>query len=515
MGSGENTEVENLNNMRKLLHLNLFIAGLVLSTALCAQNFALPTFVDSISWSPAGFSQMTVSKSGRIFIAPGTIMAPNTDQPMYVMNKQRQLMHAVSYKINTIQSDTPDDFFGCGMNGAWSVTQGYFTSNSTVIGRHDSTGAVVDAFLFTGWATSCGLADGGLLLTGIDTNKIVRLDSLGNVLWQYRITPPAGYSLRPQLSVEHPITKEITVKCEMEDVPGNDTTFMGVLRLDSNGILQWCKRYNVSGYSHMFQTVFNGEVYFYRNGADVFAIDINGQPLWTATYWAPGVTYTFENTIIEGYDGNIYLHIVVLQSSGSIDALVTIDKLTGVLLGATRHSGYGYFVYPQYGREGRLSYSYYRLELLNDIGQVTCLPGLATTIYGGVGGAPGYFAHTLQQTVSNSIKVPATFVNYGPMVNSFYHALLCESPLAVEQSAPDETNTDVFVVPGYVRINVHGAEVHDFRFQIFDLLGQEVRSGLISDEVTEISTEGLSTGCYVISVYGANGFLQNKKVVLQ
>lgn len=505
-----------------LRRIHILIIALVIHTSVSAQNFALPTFADTVSWSSSQWipsqhwGQFTTSRSGRIFIGPGISNVSNGDQRMYVLGKDRQLLHATTFRINTIQTDEADSYYGCGMDGAWSVTRGYFTSTSTIIGRHDSTGQLADAFLFNGWGTACGLADGGLLVTGVDGGSIIRLDTLGNSVWQYNFTPAAGYLLSLEQSVEHPVTKEITVKCRMYDSL-NDSIYPALLRLDSNGIFQWGKwYYTQQGFEHIFQSVFNGEIYlsYGTNSVGIMALDAGGQPLWLSSYFAPGTVSTWRNCLFEGYDGNMYLYAIVLNGpSNSYSTMISINKSTGAVISANGPVPYHYFTYPQYGRDGRLAFNNWHLYGVNDIGRVNCLTYSPQVMYWTFDNT-SFASFSLSQNTSATVKVPAAFVNSGPFANTFFRAAECDNPLQTDV-ADWESGISILSMEGTIRIVNNDRPANDRSYRIFNMTGMLISSGALNDQVTEISTEGISSGCYIVSVSGSDGFLQTEKVILR
>jgi hypothetical protein len=490
---------------------------LLVGAQLHGQNYSLPTYADSVDWGEP-LREIAVTKSGRIFLSSGIVNTTNGDQHIYVLNKERQLMHETSFRINTIQTDQPDSYFGCGSDGAWSFTNGYFTSDAMIVARHDSSGQIADAFLFNGRGTACGLANGGLLLTNTDSSTLIKLDTLGNIAWQFNISAPSGYRLMLEQSVEHPINKEITVMGVLIDQPAQDSSHLAILRLDSNGTLLWCKRYNTQGFEHMFQAVFNGELYltYGYSSCGMLALDAGGQPLWSSTYFAPGSMSTWKNRVVEGYDGNVYFHVVNLNgpnNPNTFAANIGINRLTGAVVNAY-WGPYSYFSYPQYGRDGRLVYGYPVLYLVNDIAQVNCMSHSPVAVNYAPQALPVAYSHTAGQMISNAVKIPAAFINTGPVSNVFYHQTLCENLLQANEISEPDRNIKIFTAVDELHIEMENCSAINSGYKMFDMSGREILTGNITSELTTINCAGLSEGCYVVHVYNQDGGQKTMKVML-
>jgi hypothetical protein len=220
--------------------------------------------------------------------------------------------------------------------------------------------------------------------------------------------------------------------------------------------------------------------------------------------------------MFEGYNGNMYMYAVVLNGpANTYSSLLAINKSTGALIAAEGPVYYSGFSYPQYGRDGRLAFADEHLTLVNDIGRVSCFNYAPQFMSDVAQAMPSFTSLTLTQVASMSVKVPATFVNDGAFAHSFFIATVCDNPLSVESSVAVQGNADISVVDAQIQIVYSGVTTHDDpRFTVYDVSGRAVRSGPLTGERTEISTSGLSSGCYVVTIHSAEGFLQHRKVML-
>jgi len=377
--------------------------------------------------------------------------------------------------------------------------------------------------------------EGGYILTGTTQNRafLMKIDALGNITWQKTYATPSvisGSSVIQTTDHGYAFTGYIDTS-----ITYNIKVYL--VRTDSLGNLMWSRSYGSTiddrGYS-IKETTDGG---FIITGAtsvplgsggtinQIYLVktDRNGQLLWTKTF----ATYNVEEGgyavlqtpdkgyLVTGYGG--YCAFVAPGTHGSNGFLIKTDS-NGVV---SYVRNYGYLP----NSDGMM----HSLERTSDAGFLlggftgngTAICMIKTDSIGNTscnGSLCSVYDSTYLSTsrVTNQ-TISSPFVHtYTPAVISSYHPCVSHDICAtgIEETADKTKKPVLFPNPGNGQFAFDGLMGREI-IEIYDCLGRNVYTNIISDIVKQIDISTQPKGIYFYRVISENKIIGSGKLVIQ
>lgn len=177
------------------------------------------------------------------------------------------------------------------------------------------------------------------------------------------------------------------------------------------------------------------------------------------------------------------------------------------------------------GDTASFSYSF----LCSQIGQTAAIsvtsPGLSgittnTSVSNSIYSSTSQLIASVKDTGAHLITVQATDNNTPALINNITLKLLiksCDSTLGINEI---KTNNNFSVYPnpgdGKYTIKVYNSNMYDnATFKVFDMLGNNIYSGVLTGNKTELDISSQPKGIYFIKLFSKEGFIDVEKLVVQ
>ncbi len=349
---------------------------------------------------------------------------------------------------------------------------------------------------------------------GILDSYAIKIDKFGNVVWKklYQHT-----DLLELFSINRTTDGGFIVSGGYQD-PGGIPPKILLIKLESNGIVVWSKRYDDGKARETIQTDDGGYLITGQNPSTsnwVFLIktDSLGNPIWQKQYDSAQNTYvqlliqTNDNGfLMAGGNGNISISDLFLIKTNSIgDTLWTRYYGTAsneIAYLAHETTDDGYIVV---GSSGNSTYIIKTDSLGNSGCNVLNIPFSVNSAF-----TNNFIAPVLQSTAITPAATPLPLTSSGGIMST-----LCTTLGQVEP----EKGTSFFIFPnpssGSFNIQMNSV-VHLGRIEIFNLYGQLIFAEQFMQALTKrIELENISNGIYFVHVFDGNNTNCKKIIVDQ
>lgn len=500
----------------------LVIACLCILTDAGSQNYAISTFLDTFKVSNNN-SRSSIARTGNgtLFQIPYESPNPNPQRlKVIVTDSVFNIQKVAAFDLPNVNATAPMRFFGLGAYRTLTVHD--YNVQASIFTTIDTSAQVVSSFVTSELSSACPTRDGGYIAFGYDSNKVIRFDSLNNILWQYRYIPPAGYSFHLNDVIEIASSGEITLTGRLNDLVATDSVFTAVVHLDANGIFIWAKRYyTVYGIAplsllELHQDYYSGDLYLFNISAGatvILSLDANGNYKWYKYYARTGCTVgSTPNYYFDGYGGNIYVQTIYACNMSGAVTVMCIEKSNGSLLW-TKLSGHGLtsFSNDQYGPDIRYGTGSYNTGKVNDAISVQCNDNIASANDNSQALiAPYSMSIIFTSQAATTVLTPFVYVNQGPFTNTIVQSPICDNLTAIETE--NESDVSVSVLSGQLHIDQSASGNMEFtNCAVYDLQGRIVATATLQNSVTDVPVN-FSVGVYIVQLTSESGNVKTARV---
>lgn len=500
----------------------LVIACLCILTDAGSQNYAISTFLDTFKVSNNN-SRSSIARTGNgtLFQIPYESPNPNPQRlKVIVTDSVFNIQKVAAFDLPNVNAAAPMRFFGLGAYRTLAVCD--YNVQASIYTIIDTSAQAISSYTSNELRSACPTRDGGYIAFGYDSNKVIRFDSLNNILWQYRYIPPAGYAFHLNDVIEIASTGEITLTGRLNNLVTTDSIFAAVVHLDASGNFIWGKRYyTVSGITtlslfELQQDHYSGDLYLFNisaGGTVVLALDANGNYKWYRSYSRNGCTVgLIPNYFFDGYGGYIYVETVYLCNMSGAYTVMCIDKMNGNLvwtkLASHRLTS---FSHDQYGPDIRYGTGGYNAGKVNDAISVQCNDNIASANDNAQALiAPYSMGIIFTSQAVTTVLTPFVYVNQGPITNTIVQAPICDNLTAIETE--NESEVSVSVLNGQLHIDQSASGNMEFtNCAVYDLQGRIVATASLQNSVTDVPVN-FSVGVYIVQLTSESGNVKTARV---
>ena len=500
----------------------LVIACLCILTDAGSQNYAISTFLDTFKVSNNNTrSSIARTSNGTLFQIPFESSNPNPQRlKVIVTDSVFNIQSLAAFDLPNVNNLVPERFFGLGAYRSLTVHD--YNVQASIFTIIDTSAQAISSYTTNELRSACPTRDGGYIAFGYDSNKVIRFDSLNNILWQYRYIPPAGYAFHLNDVIEIASSGEFTLTGRLNNLVTTDSIFTAVVHLDANGNFVWGKRYYTLlgivplGLFELHQDYYSGDLYLFNisaGGTVVLALDANGNYKWYRSYSRNGCTVgLIPNYFFDGYGGYIYVETVYLCNMSGAYTVMCIDKMSGNLvwtkLAAHRLTS---FSHDQYGPDIRYGTGGYNAGKVNDAISVQCIDNVSSA---NDISQPLVAPYSMNITFTSfgvvTILNPFGYVNQGVIPNTIVHTPICNNLTAVDNVNSDQVTVSVLNGQLHIDQSSYG-KIEYTNCTVYDLQGRIAAAATLQNPVTDVPLN-LSVGVYIVRLMNETGSVKTSRV---